>query len=176
MLSTLPHTQGNWCGGVSLCNTPFSHLKINMVSTVVFRLLLSLSLSFLSSHPVLCAPKAEHGSRVAVHFICFLNESVAGWRLHSARWSGRWGRSHGNTSVLIVEVPQHGGGTAQLLHCSLGVWWSCSYSTSHPSFHGKEGGGERPVKKKPRLCHPQTRLNNAKAVNQNRRWHERMAD
>lgn len=118
--------------------------------------------------PVLCAPKAEHGSRVALHFVCFLNESVAGWRLHSARWSGRWDRSQGNTSVLMVEVPQHGGGTAQLLHCSLGVRWSCSYSTSHPSFHGK-WGGERPIKKKPRLCHPQTRLNNAKAVNQNRR-------
>lgn len=25
------------------------------------------------------------------------------------------------TSVWIVEVPQHGGGTAQLGHCSLGV-------------------------------------------------------
>lgn len=141
-----------------------------MVSTVVFPLLLSLTLLFPLFSPRCCVhQRLSMGvGWLALHFVCFLNESVARWRLHSARWSGRWDRSHGNTSVLIVEVPQHGGGTAQLLHCSLGVRWSCSYSTSHPSFHGK-WGGERPVKKKPRLCHPQTRLNNAKAVNQNRR-------
>lgn len=63
--------------GCYSANIPFSCLKINMVSTVVLRLCsLSHSLSWLLS--LWCCVHRRHGSRRAIHFVCFLNESPSG--------------------------------------------------------------------------------------------------
>lgn len=90
-----------WCG-VLLCNIPFSRLKINMVSTVVFRLQLSFSLSsFLSSHPGAVCTKGWAWEQSGYSF-CLFSKWIS-LQLEIAFCKVEWEMGQGSWKHLSVD-------------------------------------------------------------------------
>lgn len=154
---------------------PYSCLKINSVSTIVFRLQRYLSLSFSLSLVKDWARELRF-----IHCVCFLNEShqvavflanpfsKVGWDLEKGSWK--------YVRVLICGSYSTWRCPAQLLYCSLGERGYCNYNRSPPYMvlRGETSKGEE-IKEMSTTARGEIvlRLWIKPDV---RRWSERMAD